>query len=197
MAKTKLVYKDFRPIRQGDAGWTPEKEKSRWHYSPSSEVSISYRRFVTAAQGGKSYEQQVKEKEKKGYVKRQYKPRKTPTKKKPTSTKKKPSPKKPIAKKVQKSTNFVAEQVKAMRHKKIENRLEYLQDAFARKQADYTGISRSWDELSDQEKTLFWDIYHDFAYHGQPSQQEFSNYYQNFFDMEYSETDDIAYGETP
>jgi hypothetical protein len=46
-----LVYKDFRPIRLGDVGYTERLKLARVYYSPSEQKIISVRQFQRYARG--------------------------------------------------------------------------------------------------------------------------------------------------
>lgn len=76
MPRRKLQSGDFRPIRPGDIGYTREKDRARWYYSPDSEMSVPYRVWRTDAANNVSYEKEAAAKREQGIPIRQYKPRK-------------------------------------------------------------------------------------------------------------------------
>lgn len=191
----KLEYRDFRPIREGDAEYTVERSKARWYFSPSSNTAITYYRFVTASKGGISYKKLAKQREKEGIEKKRYRPRKSKTISK-KSTKKRQAPKKHIAKKGQRGATK-KELAIGRAKSEARDRLLILKGAFAKRNSEFRGRDETWDDMTNNDQTLFWEMYHELVYHGKPGEDEFSNYYENFFDMEYDEVEDLEFGETP
>lgn len=191
----KLTYRDFRPIREGDLGYTAAKAKARWYYSPSTETAITYRRFGTAARGGQSYEKLAKKKQAEGLEKRRYRPRKPSTTPKKKTSKKK-STVKHIAPIGQRGAS--AEEIAIGRAKsEARDRLLILKLAFAKRNSEFRNRQESWEDMTSADQSLFWELYHEMVYHGKPSEDEFSGYYENFFDMTYDDIADLEYGETP
>lgn len=150
-----LVYADYRPIREGDSGWTAKKEKARWYYSPSRKVSIPIRRFQELARG-MSYTEYRKKREAMGV---------------------------PKGSRIKGRYDY-------------RTRADMLKESFARKHGQYTGRD-NWNELTDDEKTEFWDIYHKLVEEGTPSYTDYTHYYSDYFDLEYGDYDNIEYGPTP
>ena len=172
----RLVYRDYRPIKQGDRGWTPAREKARWMYSPSLPMSsvgatrnpMPRRQFDTLAHGGTEYEERVK-----GQPKKRYKPR---------IAKRRISRREPISR------------------ERLEGRerRDYLQERYLDRLAIYKGYRQEWDDLTDNEKTEFWTLYHRLMDgRDQPSFRDYQDYYEDYFDMSYSDYDNFEYGETP
>lgn len=186
----KLTYGDYRPIKQGDNGWSLEKQKARWYYSPSSKTSIPLRQFQKQARGNVSYKTYVKEREKQGILKKSYKPRKKPQR---------PSTAKPKQKKssIKKSKTPIK---KVVTSKPILNRYQeralFLQNKWATRLSKEYGYQLKFDELPDSEKTRFWEDYHSLVDSGPPAEDD-ADYYEDLFDLEYEEILDLSYGDTP
>lgn len=179
----KLSHDDYRPIRKGDIGWTEEKQKARWYYSPSSHNSITLRQFQKFARGGVTYEKYVRKREAAGIARKKYAPRKpkivvVETPRKPLSHQQKRRQKQGTA-----------------RTKYIQRALE-LKDSFARKRSQQLGYGIVWEDLTDKDKTKFWQVYHELVDH-LPSENDYTDYYDDFFDYSYEDIGDLEYGETP
>lgn len=171
--RRKLTYLDYRPIKEGDEGYTPEKKKARWYYSPSRKYSIPYRTFVTEAGGGITYEKYAAQQRKKGVAKKQYKPRTKPT-----------TPRKPKV--------LTKDEIR----KQYIDRVLFLKKRYAKKVAG--GYEMDWDAMPDSEKTLFWQKYHELMdQYSYPTEDEYDENYADYFDMDYEEVYDLTYGETP
>lgn len=57
VGKSKLTYQDFRPLRKGEAGYSPTARK---YLSPSTGEVIPLRKFQTLAHKGESFEKRRK-----------------------------------------------------------------------------------------------------------------------------------------
>lgn len=211
MAKVQsLHYEDYRPIQPGDKGtvpghpdqnWVYSKElakKKRWLISPKTGRTISLREFQKNARG-KTYTKFVQERIQKGEQPKKYKqkqepaPRKAPVKApvKPPAipVKKEPQPPKQIA-----PTRVATGKMRT----KINERVLFLKRRYAQKLSNELGYRVNWVEMEDFEKTQFWEEYHRLVYRPyHPSEDEFRDEFERYFDMDYDEVDDIHYGDTP
>lgn len=169
MANAPLVYKDYRPIRRGDIGWTPERQKARNYYSPSQRSIIPLRQFQKLARGV-SYPEYVRQRERRGIPQKKYR-------------RVKPKIIAPPGKR--KGVDY-------------QKRVSQLQDAFARRLSEDYDIELTWDELPDFDKTIFWIKYHDLVDRFvPPTIGEVRDEFYDYFDIEYDQYGDLDYGETP
>lgn len=173
----KLQYKDYRPIREGDVGYSDIRKKARWYYSPSTHTSITYRQYVTLSRG-MSYERYAQEKQKKGVIKKQYRPRKG----KVTGG---------VIQKPEKPLSEKKRYYKGVKRSKYIERALILKDAYAHKKGT------RFEDLSDLDKTIFWEVYHSLVDDHMPTLAEYEEDYADFFDLQYEEIEDLSYGTTP
>lgn len=201
----RLVYKDYRPIQKGDKGWSPEKQKNRWMYSPSEHKAISRRQFVTGAYGGVRWEKISEQRQKQGIPKKQYRQREIVPKlkpgKKPGKKRLPPPSEQPvkIVKPVKKQKGKKKKEKRGVRDTAYIERVLFLKEKFAERFSLDYGVQLEWDELTDFDKTLFWDKYHDLVDRNNAPTEEtyidedFEDYFGDFDNGFY----DIEYGETP
>jgi hypothetical protein len=179
----KLTYRDFRPIRKGDAGWTEKKQKARTYYSPSTQQSIPLRTFQAGARGA-TYKEFVQQREKKGEKPKKYKIRVlevTPVvHSAPTGRGRRrliESPGKEYSKYIERSIFF--------------------KNKYARKISEDYGYELAWADMPDDEKKQFWDLYHEIVHQGPPAEEEYATTYEDYFGEYDDALNDIEYGDTP
>lgn len=223
MAKNPInQYRDFRKIRKGDKGWTPELEKARRQYSPSTGEIITLRQYQNF-QRGTTYSKYVKQREEKGIQKKEYKPKKsTQSKSKPKSTPKKvstvknksktkkeeklplirsgkprsKSSKTGIRRRISTGENYTNYLEKNM----FKDRAEFLKNKYVEKISNDVGYQVQFNKLSSQQQRDYWEMYHNLVKGDVPSREEYFGEYADYYgdeDQDYSDIMDLGYGETP
>ena len=175
-----LEYRDFRPIREGDKGWTPELQKSRHYYSPSTGEKLTLRKFQEKARGA-SYTEFVKQRQAKGEQPRRNKPRTPAPSGKPIEVVVKP--------KHRLLDKYIRKEKPGRMHTLYVERAMFMKERFAEKISNEYGYQVDWTDMSDEEKTTFWEVYHDMVDDNKPSRDEFLDYYSDFFDGDYEDFD--------
>jgi hypothetical protein len=179
-----LVYSDYRPIKQGDKGWTPQLEKARNYYSPSRPLNsnstknqnpMPVGKFQYYAKGGTDKPKQYTEYRKERAAK-------------PTRRYRIKRPEKPFGGVILKPGKYI----------NYRERADFLKEAYVRRISEIEGVQHSWDDLPRYQQTEFWKLYHELVDDSEmPSYRDYQNFYEDYFDLSYDELGDMEYGPTP
>jgi len=180
----RLSYKDYRRIRPGDYGYTPEKEKAKNYYSPTSQDIISTRQYQKGARG-QTYTEFVKERVSKGIKPKQYRSKSVREREKRQEELSKTNRGKY---QVRQEKKYQAAQAEDAKKDRLQGRADYLQRKYLKK----LGV-KSFNDLSNDEIGIFWDNYHELFY----DRDTDYSYYADFFDVDLEYFDEVEYGITP
>jgi hypothetical protein len=188
----RLLYKDYRLIKKGDKGWTPEKQKARQMYSPSTGNIITRRNFQEQA----TKVSEIQYKKKMGIKEIKAKVEKERKQKEARKRSKQKGKVRKIKEKLEKRKEhqIISGGERATIYRE---RVLFLQKSYAQKVEQETGYEIDFDSLSDAQRTEFWQVYHQLMDEGRPSKDRIKYYYDDFFDTSYEEYEDLEYGPTP